>query len=53
MDDTATPINPPDKGAEELREWETPELIVESVEPVTRGGFTTVKQPGDDTFYLS
>lgn len=32
------PIIVSEQGADELKEWETPELIVEDVRSVTRGG---------------
>jgi hypothetical protein len=36
-----------------LKEWETPELIVEDVQSVTKGGTFTCNSPGDDAWYQS
>lgn len=37
--------------AEQLLEWETPELIVEDVDAITKGGPIGDIDPVDDAFY--
>jgi lipoate-protein ligase B len=37
----------------ELMEWETPTLVSEDIDRVTRGGKLTFKSPGDDVWYQS
>lgn len=42
-------VNP--LAADDLKEWETPELVVEDVKSVTRGGDEGTIKPEDDSFY--
>lgn len=42
-----------DSNRTELKEWETPTLISEDIDRVTRGGMQNFKSPGDDVWYQS
>ena len=53
MDHDVMDVAPQDEAPRQRRVWETPELIVESVESVTRGGSLGTTLRGDDAFYIS